>query len=97
MKIWDALKLHFFKRGWFGEPLVLLSKQLKHVVAYGDEAPNMKYVLADTKKIYLLPEVADWLENVTHRVSLFDPKTGANMTIWFMTPEDAIQFRLTFL
>jgi hypothetical protein len=97
MKLFQAVKLYFFKRGWFGEPLALHSKQLKHVVAYGDEAPAMKYALADHKRIYLLPAVADWLENVEHRMSLFDRRTGTNLTIWFMVPEDALQFRLTFL
>lgn len=97
MKIWNAVRVHFFKRGWFGEPLALRSNQLKHIVAYGDEAPAMKYALADNKKVFLLPSVGDWLAGVEHRMSLFDRRTGTNLTIWFMNPEDAVQFRLTFL
>lgn len=97
MKLLDPLKLYFFKRGWFGEPLRLHARELKHVLAYGDEAPAMPYVVAEGQRMYLLPEVAEWLAKIETRMTRFDEKTWTYLTIWFMTSEDLMQFKLTFL
>jgi hypothetical protein len=97
MKFLDPLKLYFFKRGWFGEPLRIHATELKHVLAYGDEALAVPYVMSEQNVMYLLPEVGKWLAKVETRMTLFDEVTWTYMTIWFFNPDDAIQFKLTFL